>query len=65
LDITTDRWGAASVPQVWGCGVVSGWPSQAVEGASSGAAVAIEIATSAKGECRVDHGDTRIVADAQ
>ena len=59
----TDHWGATSVPGVWAAGVVAGWPSQAVVCAGSGAAVAIEIASAAKGEFWVDHDDTRLATE--
>ncbi len=65
VNIVTDRWGATSIPGVWACGVVAGWPSQAVVCAGSGAAVAIEIATAAKGEFWVDHDDTRLTPDPE
>lgn len=65
VNVTTDRWGATSVPGVWACGVVAGWPSQAVACAGSGATVAIEIASAAKGEFWVDHDDTVLAADPE
>jgi len=64
-NVVTDRWGATSVPGVYACGVVAGWPSQAVVCAGSGAAVAIEIATAAHGSFWVDHDDTRMPADPE
>lgn len=63
VNVVTDRWGATSVPNVYACGVVAGWPSQAVVCAGSGANVAIEIASKVKGEFWVDHDDTRLGAD--
>ncbi len=65
VNIVTDRWGATSVPGVWAAGVVAGWPSQAVACAGSGAAVAIEIASAAKGEFWVDHDDTSLATDPE
>lgn len=65
VNVVTDRWGATSVPGVWAAGVVAGWPSQAVACAGSGAAVAIEIASAAKGEFWVDHDDTSLATDAE
>lgn len=65
VNIVTDRWGATSVPGVWAAGVVAGWPSQAVVCAGSGAAVAIEIASAAKGEFWVDHDDTSLATEAE
>ena len=65
VNIRTDKWGATSVPGVWAAGVVAGWPSQAVACAGSGATVAIEIASAAKGEFWVDHDDTRLAADPE
>jgi thioredoxin reductase len=65
VNLVTDKWGATSIPGVWACGVVAGWPSQAVACAGSGASVAIEIASAAKGEFWVDHDDTRLAADPE
>ena len=65
VNVRTDKWGATSVPGVWACGVVAGWPSQAVACAGSGATVAIEIVTAANGEFWVDHDDTSLVADPE
>lgn len=65
VNVVTDRWGATSVPGVWAAGVVAGWPSQAVACAGSGAAVAIEIASAAKGEFWVDHDDTTLATDPE
>ncbi|MDH5289585.1 MAG: NAD(P)/FAD-dependent oxidoreductase, partial [Acidimicrobiia bacterium] len=65
VNVVTDRWGATSVPGVWAAGVVAGWPSQAVACAGSGAAVAIEIASAAKGEFWVDHDDTALATDPE
>jgi len=65
VNVRTDKWGATSVPGVWAAGVVAGWPSQAVVCAGSGAAVAIEIASAAKGEFWVDHDDTRLAAEPE
>ena len=53
------------MPGVWAAGVVAGWPSQAVACAGSGATVAIEIASAAKGEFWVDHDDTRLATEAE
>lgn len=64
VNVVTDRWGATSVPGVYACGVVAGWPSQAVVCAGSGANVAIEIATRVTGEFWVDHDDSTLPADA-
>lgn len=65
VNLVTDRWGATSVPGVYACGVVAGWPSQAVVCAGSGANVAIEIASKIKGEFWVDHDDTRLATDPE
>lgn len=65
VNVRTDKWGATSVPGVWAAGVVAGWPSQAVACAGSGAAVAVEIASAAKGEFWVDHDDTKLAADPE
>ena len=64
-NVVTDRWGATSVPGVYACGVLAGWPSQAVVCAGSGAAVAVEIATAAHGAFWVDHDDTRLAPDPE
>ncbi len=58
VNVRTDRWGATSVAGVWAAGVVAGWPSQAVVCAGSGANVAIEIASTIRGEFWVDHDDS-------
>lgn len=65
VNVVTDSWGATSVPGVYACGVVAGWPSQAVVCAGSGANVAIEIASHATGSFWVDHDDTRLAADPE
>lgn len=65
VNVVTDKWGATSVPNVYACGVVAGWPSQAVVCAGSGANVAIEIASRVKGEFWVDHDDTRLGTDPE
>lgn len=65
VNVRTDRWGATSVPGVWAAGVVAGWPSQAVVCAGSGAAVAIEIASAAKGEFWVDHDDSKLSTESE
>ena len=65
VNVRTDKWGATSVPGVWAAGVVAGWPSQAVACAGSGATVAIEVASAAKGEFWVDHDDTKQAAEAE
>lgn len=63
VNVVTDRWGATSVPGVYACGVVAGYPSQAVACAGSGATVAVEIASAVKGSFWVDHDDTAMAAD--
>ncbi len=65
VNVVTDRWGATSLPGVYACGVVAGWPSQAVVCAGSGANVAIEIASQVTGSFWVDHNDTRLAADPE
>lgn len=65
VNVVTDKWGATSVPNVYACGVVAGWPSQAVVCAGSGANVAIEIVSKVKGEFWVDHDDTRLGTDPE
>ncbi len=64
-NVLTDHWGATSVPGVYACGVLAGWPSQAVVCAGSGANVAIEIVSHATGSFWVDHDDTRLSADPE
>lgn len=56
-NIVVDRWGRASVPGVYACGVVAGFPSQAVICAGSGANVAVGIVTALTGEFWVDHDE--------
>jgi len=65
VNVVTDRWGATSVPGVYACGVVAGWPSQAVICAGSGANVAVEIVSKVTGSFWVDHDDTRLAADPE
>ncbi|MGE0307001.1 MAG: FAD-dependent oxidoreductase [Acidimicrobiia bacterium] len=65
VNVVTDKWGATSVPGVYACGVVAGWPSQAVICAGSGANVAIEIASTFTGEFWVDHDDTLLSPDPE
>lgn len=65
VNVVTDRWGATSVPGVYACGVVAGWPSQAVVCAGSGANVAIEIVSQVTGSFWVDHDDTRLAAEGE
>ena len=56
-NIVVDRWGRTSVPGVLACGVVAGFPSQAVICAGSGANVAVGIVTALTGELWVDHDE--------
>lgn len=56
-NIAVDRWGRASIPGVYACGVVAGFPSQAVICAGSGANVAVGIVTALAGEFWVDHDE--------
>lgn len=56
-NIVVDRWGKASIPGVYACGVVAGVPSQAVICAGSGANVAVGIVTALTGEFWVDHDE--------
>jgi len=65
VNVVTDKWGATSIPGVYACGVVAGWPSQAVACAGSGATVAIEIATLVQQSFWVDHDDTVLAADPE
>jgi thioredoxin reductase (NADPH) len=65
VNVVTDKWGATSVPGVYACGVVAGYPSQAVACAGSGATVAIEIASAVKDSFWVDHDDTKMAADPE
>lgn len=65
VNVVTDKWGATSIPGVYACGVVAGWPSQAVACAGSGATVAIEIATLEQRSFWVDHDDTVMAADPE
>lgn len=65
VNVVTDRWGETTVPNVWACGVVAGWPSQAVVCAGSGAAVAVELISRERGEFWVDHDDTRLGASEE
>ena len=55
VNVVVDRWGETSCPRVFACGVLAGWPSQAVICAGSGANVAIAIASKVKGTFWVDH----------
>ena len=55
VNLVVDRWGETSVPNVFACGLLAGWPSQAVICAGSGANVAIRIASKVKGAYWVDH----------
>lgn len=63
-NVVTDKWGAASIPNVYACGVLAGWPSQAVICAGSGANVAIEIVSRVTGEFWVDHDDTSLAVES-
>src|SRR5262249_17768960 len=54
-NLVVDRWGETSIPNVFACGVLAGWPSQAVICAGSGATVAIRIASPVHGTYWVDH----------
>jgi thioredoxin reductase (NADPH) len=54
-NLVVDRWGETRVPGVFACGLLAGWPSQAVICAGSGANVAVRIASRAKGAFWVDH----------
>ncbi len=65
VNVVTDRWGATSVPGVYACGVLAGWPSQAVICAGSGANVAVEIASALNGEFWVDHDDSPLGGEAE
>lgn len=56
-NIVVDRWGATNVEGVYACGVVAGFPSQAVICAGSGANVAIGIINGLRGEFWVDHDE--------
>ncbi len=56
-NVVVDRWGRASLPGVYACGVVAGFPSQAVVCAGSGANVAVGIVTALGGEFWVDHDE--------
>jgi thioredoxin reductase len=56
-NIVVDRWGRTNVPGVLACGVVAGFPSQAVICAGSGANVAVGIVTALTGEPWVDHDE--------
>jgi thioredoxin reductase len=54
-NIVVDKWGESSLPKVYACGVLAGWPSQTLICAGSGATAAVGIATRLKGEYWVDH----------
>jgi thioredoxin reductase len=54
-NVVVDRWGATSIPRVYACGLLAGWPSQTVIVAGSGATVAHRIISEVKGEWWVDH----------
>lgn len=56
-NIVVDRWGATNVEGVYACGVVAGFPSQAVITAGSGANVAVGIVSKLRGEFWVDHDE--------
>jgi thioredoxin reductase (NADPH) len=56
-NLVVDRWGATNVEGVYGCGVVAGFPSQAVIAAGSGANVAVGIVNKVRGEFWVDHDE--------
>lgn len=56
-NVVVDRWGATNVDGVYACGVVAGFPSQAVIAAGSGANVAVGIISKLRGEFWVDHDE--------
>jgi thioredoxin reductase (NADPH) len=56
-NIVVDRWGATNVDRIFACGVVAGFPSQAVICAGSGANVAVGIASRVHGQFWVDHDE--------
>lgn len=56
-NLVVDRWGATNIEGFFACGVVAGFPSQAVICAGSGANVAVRIASLVRGEFWVDHDE--------
>jgi thioredoxin reductase (NADPH) len=56
-NIVVDKWGKTNVEGVYACGVVAGFPSQAVITAGTGAMVAIGIINGLRGEFWVDHDE--------
>jgi thioredoxin reductase len=64
-NLVVDRWGATNVDRFFACGVVAGFPSQAVICAGSGANVAVRIASLVRGEFWVDHDEAPKAEDAE
>jgi thioredoxin reductase len=64
-NIVVDHWGATNLARVFACGVVAGFPSQAVICAGSGANVAVGIASQVRGSYWVDHDTAPVVAEEE